>query len=172
MKDLGLLNYFLGIAVTRHFGGLFLSQKKYAEEIIERAGMASCKPCPTSVDTKPKMSAKSRTLFEDPSLYRSLVGALQYLTFTRPDISYAVQQICLFMHNPMDDHMRALRRILRYIQGTCEYGLQLYSSSTSSLIAYTDADWGGFTNTRQTTSGYCDFLVTTYSQGPPNDNLL
>jgi len=109
MKDLGLLNYFLGIVVTRHPGGLFLSQKKYAEEIIERAGMASCKPCPPPVDTKPKMSAKSRTLFEDPSLYRSLVGALQYLTFTRPDISYAVQQICLFMHNPMDDHMHALR---------------------------------------------------------------
>jgi hypothetical protein len=140
-----------------------LSQKKYAEEIIERAGMASCKPCPTPVDTKPKMSAKSSTPFEDPSLYRSLAGALQYLTFTRPDISYAVQQICLFMHNPMDDHMHALRRILRYIQGTREYGLQLYSSSTSSLIAYTDADWGGCPDTRRSTSGYCVFL---------GDNLL
>jgi hypothetical protein len=125
--------------------------------------MASCKPCPTPVDTKPKMSAKSSTPFEDPSLYRSLAGALQYLTFTRPDISYAVQQICLFMHNPMDDHMNALRRILRYIQGTREYGLQLYSSSTSSLIAYTDADWGGCPDTRRSTSGYCVFL---------GDNLL
>jgi len=74
--------------------------------------MASCKPCPTPVDTKPKTSAKSSTPFEDPSLYRSLAGALQYLTFTRPDISYVVQHICLFMHNPMDDHMHALRRIL------------------------------------------------------------
>lgn len=108
MKDLGLLNYFLGIAVTRHPGGLFLSQKKYAEEIIDRAGMASCKPCPTTVDTKPKMRAKTSTPFEDLSLYRSLAGALQYLTFTRPGISYAVQQICLFMHNPMDDHMHTL----------------------------------------------------------------
>ncbi|MCH87604.1 retrovirus-related Pol polyprotein from transposon TNT 1-94, partial [Trifolium medium] len=88
MKDLGSLSYFLGIAVTRHTDGLFLSQKKYAEEIIERTGMSSCKACPTSVDTKLKLSAKNSTPYEDPSLYRSLAGALQYLTFTRPDISY------------------------------------------------------------------------------------
>jgi len=78
--------------------------------------------CPTPVDTKPKLSAKTSTPYEDPSLYRSLAGALQYLTFMRPDITYAVQQICLFMHDPMDDHMHSLRRILRYIQGTSHYG--------------------------------------------------
>jgi len=77
--------------------------------------MSSCKPCLTPVDTKPKLSATHSSPFEDPTLYRSLASALQYLTFTRPDISYAVQQICLFMHNPMETHMHALRRILRYI---------------------------------------------------------
>jgi hypothetical protein len=158
MKDLGPLSYFLGIAVTRHQQGLFLSQKKYAEEILARAGMSSCKPCLTPVDTKPKMSATTSNPCKDPSLYRSLAGALQYLTFTRPDISYAVQQICLFMHNPMEDHMNALRRILRYIQGTSQYGLHLYHSSTASLISYTDADWGGCPDTRRSTSGYCVFL--------------
>jgi len=76
MKDLGLLNNFLGIDETCHPGGLFLSQKKYAEEIIERSGMSSCKSCPTPVDTKPKMSAKSSTPFDDPSLYRNLAGAI------------------------------------------------------------------------------------------------
>jgi hypothetical protein len=163
MKDLGQLSYFLGIAVTRHKHGLLLSQKKYAEAILSRAGMSSCKTCPTPVDTKSKMSATHSVPYEDPSLYRSLAGALQYLTFTRPDISYAVQQICLFMHNPMDTHMHALRRILRYIQGTKHYGLHLYSSSTTSLISYTDADWGGCPDTRRSTSGYCVFL---------GDNLL
>jgi hypothetical protein len=158
MKDLGPLSYFLGIAVTRHQQGLFLSQKKYAEEILARAGMSSCKPCLTPVDTKSKMSATKSDPYADHSLYRSLAGALQYLTFTRPDISYAVQQICLFMHNPMEDHMHALRRILRYIQGTCHYGLHLSSSSTTSLISYTDADWGGCPDTRRSTSGYCVFL--------------
>jgi hypothetical protein len=120
--------------------------------------MSSCKPCLTPVDTKPKMSATTSNPCKDPSLYRSLAGALQYLTFTRPDISYAVQQICLFMHNPMEDHMNALRRILRYIQGTSQYGLYLYHSSTTSLISYTDADWGGCPDTRRSTSGYCVFL--------------
>jgi hypothetical protein len=153
MKDLGPLSYFLGIVVTRHPQDLFLSQKKYVEDILIQAGMSSCKSCPTPVDTKSKMSAAHSVPYEDPSLYRSLAGALQYLTFTRPDISYAVQQICLFMHNPMETHMHALRRILRYIQGTCHYGLHLYPSSTMTLISYTDADWGGCPDTRRSTSG-------------------
>uniref|UniRef100_A0A0V0HRA1 Putative ovule protein n=1 Tax=Solanum chacoense TaxID=4108 RepID=A0A0V0HRA1_SOLCH len=158
MKDLGPLNYFLGITVTRHKGGLFLSQRKYAEEIIDRAGMSSCKPSQTPVDTKPKVGAITSAHFDDPTLYRSLAGALQYLTFTRPDISYAVQQICLHMHDPRVDHMSALKRIIRYVQGTLDFGLHLYPSSISSLVAYTDADWGGCPDTRRSTSGYCVFL--------------
>ncbi|XP_060182043.1 uncharacterized mitochondrial protein AtMg00810-like [Lycium barbarum] len=74
MKDLGPLNYFLGIAVSRHKGGMFLSQRKYAEQIIERAGMSSCKSSPTPVDTKEKVSATSSATYEDPTLYRSLAG--------------------------------------------------------------------------------------------------
>ncbi|GAA0153262.1 transmembrane signal receptor [Lithospermum erythrorhizon] len=76
----------------------------------------------------------------------------------KADIQYAVQQICLFMHNPMTDHMNALKRIIRYIQGTLDYGLHLYHSSSSSLISYTDADWAGCPDTRLSTSGYCMFL--------------
>lgn len=158
MKDLGSLHYFLGIAVTHHTGGLFLSQRKYAADIIERAGMSACKPSPTPVDTKPKLSANSSAPYADPSHYRSLAGALQYLTFTRPDIAYAVQQVCLFMHDPREEHMHALKRIVRYIQGTLDHGLHLYPSATSTLISYTDADWGGCPDTRRSTSGYCVFL--------------
>jgi len=91
MKDLGPLSYFLGIAVIRHTGGLFLSRKKYVAEIIDRADMSLCKPSPTLVDTKSKLGATTSKPIEDPSLYRRLVGALQYLTFTRPDITYVVQ---------------------------------------------------------------------------------
>ncbi|GJR93545.1 ribonuclease H-like domain-containing protein [Tanacetum coccineum] len=94
----------------------------------------------------------------DPTLYRSLAGALQYLTFTRPDISYAVQQVCLFMHDPREPHFAALKRILRYVRGTLTHGLQLYASTTSSLVAYSDADWAGCPTTRRSTSGYCVFL--------------
>jgi len=122
MKDLGSLSYFLGIYVTRHTCGLLLSQKKYAEEIVERDGMSSCKSSPTPVDTKTKLSASSGNLYHDPTEYQSLAGALQYLTFTRPDISYVVQQVCLFMHNPKTQHMSALKRIIRYIHDTLDFG--------------------------------------------------
>ncbi|GKA67513.1 ribonuclease H-like domain-containing protein, partial [Tanacetum coccineum] len=83
-----------------------------------------------------------------------LAEALQYLTFTRPDISYAVQQVCLFMHDPREPHFSALKRILRYVCGTLTSGLQLYSSTTSSLVAYSDADWAGCPTTQRSTYGY------------------
>ncbi|XP_055822143.1 uncharacterized mitochondrial protein AtMg00810-like [Solanum dulcamara] len=83
MKDMSQLSYFLGIAVTRHTDSLFLSQKKYAAEIIDRAGMSSCKPSPTPIAPKSKLRATTSIPFEDPSHYWSLAEALQYLTFTR-----------------------------------------------------------------------------------------
>ena len=120
--------------------------------------MTSCKSTKTPVDTKAKLSPFSGPRYSDPTLYRSLAGALQYLTFTRPEISYAMQKICLFMHDPREEHMHALRRILRYIKGTLSFGLHLSPSDMSSLIAYTNADWGGCPDTRRSTSGYCVFL--------------
>ncbi|KAK4359715.1 hypothetical protein RND71_021944 [Anisodus tanguticus] len=158
MKDLGPLSYFLGIVVKHYSDGLFLSQRKYAAEIIERAGMSSCKSTSISVDAKPKNSVTAGAPYEDPTRYRSLAGALQYLTFTRPDITYVVQQVCLFMHDPRVEHMNAIKRIIRYIQGTLDYGLHLYPSSISTLVSYIDADWGDCPDTRRSTSGYCVFL--------------
>jgi hypothetical protein len=158
MNDLGPLSYFVGIAVSRYPDGIFLSQSTYASEIIECLGMASCKPSATLVDTKQKLSTSSDTPYEDPSLYQNLVGALQYLIFTRPGISYVVQQVYLHMHAPHTKHMLALKRILRYVQGTLHFGLHLSPSPITKLISYTDADWGGCPDTRRSTSGYCVFL--------------
>ncbi|GJR79247.1 ribonuclease H-like domain-containing protein [Tanacetum coccineum] len=135
----------------------FTLLQQYATEVLERANMLACNPCRTPVDTDTKLAADGDPVF-DPTLYRSLAGALQYLTFTRPDISYAVQQVCLFMHDPREPHFSALKRILRYVRGTLDYGLQLYSSSTSSLVAYSDADLAGCHTTRRSTSGYCVFF--------------
>ncbi|GJS96375.1 ribonuclease H-like domain-containing protein [Tanacetum coccineum] len=162
MTDLGALNYFLGISADRTPTGLFLSQKKYALQLLERAHMVTCNPSRTPVDTESKLGPEGAPV-QDPTLYRSLAGGLQYLTFTRPDLSYAVQQICLYMHDPREPHLAALKRILRYVQGTLDLGLHLYASSTTSLVGYTDADWAGCPSTRRSTSGYCVFL---------GDNLL
>ncbi|GKF76969.1 ribonuclease H-like domain-containing protein, partial [Tanacetum coccineum] len=116
-----------------------------------------CNPCKTSVDIESKLGSDGDSV-SDPTLYRSVVGALQYLTFTRPDISYAVQQICLYMHDPRDSHFHALKRILRYVRGTIDHDLQLYVSSTSQLTAFTDVNWVGCPVTRRSTSRYCVFL--------------
>lgn len=158
MTDLGRLHHFLGITVAHQAHGLFLNQSQYTKDIINRASMSSCKPCTTPVDLSSKLSATDGPLFHDPTLYRSLAGALQYLTFTRPDISYAVQQVCLFMQEPRDTHFSFMKRIIRYLQGTIHYGIRITKSSVNSLVAYSDADWGGCPDSRRSTSGYCIFL--------------
>ncbi|GJZ12402.1 ribonuclease H-like domain-containing protein [Tanacetum coccineum] len=97
-------------------------------------------------------------LVSDLTLYRSLAGSFQYITFTRSNFSYAVQQVCLYMHDPREPYFSALKRILWYVRSTLDYRLQLFSSSTTSLVAYSDADWAGCPTTRRSTSGYCVFL--------------
>jgi hypothetical protein len=91
MTDLGELHHFLGVNVHRNKSGLFLSQQQYTLEILDRANMLHCNPLSTPVETRCKPSLHDGAPFHDPSLYRSLAGALQYLTLTRPDISFAVQ---------------------------------------------------------------------------------
>ncbi|XP_021980841.1 uncharacterized mitochondrial protein AtMg00810-like [Helianthus annuus] len=158
MKDLGPFSHFLGVQVTRTTNCMFLSQQQYTNDIIERAGMTSCNPVATPVDCNPKLSATSSPEFDNPTQYRSLAGALQYLTFTRPDISYAVQQVCMYMHSSRVDQWNALKRIIRYLKGTTSFGLTLGSVGDFSLRAYTDADWVGCPDTRRSTSGYCVYL--------------
>jgi len=127
-------------------------------ELLYRAGMSECKPCLMPVDTSPKVAAADGALVTDASDFHSLAGALQWLTFTRPHIIYAVQQVCFHMHDPREPHLTALKRILRYIRGTLDLGLLLRPSIATDLVVYTDADWAGCPDTRKSTSGYAVFL--------------
>ena len=117
--------------------------------------MSQCKSAPTLVTTSGKLCADDSSPYPDSTIYHCLAGALQYLTFTRLDISYVVHQVYMFIHDPRVAHMAALHRILRYLQGTLYYGLQLYKSLISSLLSYMDANWGGYPDTRRSTAGYC-----------------
>ncbi|KAK1628435.1 hypothetical protein QYE76_002750 [Lolium multiflorum] len=154
MTDMGDLHYFLGITIPRTSTGMFLSQQKYAAKILDRAGMRACTPSSTPIDTAPKLATTAGSPVADPTEYRSLVGALQYLTFTRPDIAYAIQQICLRMHDPRDQHLALVKRVIHNVKGTLGHGLQLLPSAADSLITYTEADWAGCPDTRRSTSGY------------------
>jgi hypothetical protein len=158
MKDLGPLHHFLSITVERRSDGLFLHQRTYTLDILKRAVMTECKPCTTPVDLQAKLAGDSRPPIEDVSQFWIIAGALQYLSFTRLDITYAVQQICLHMYDPREPHLTTMKRILRYLQGTPDYGLLLRRSSSSDLVVYTDADWASCPDTRRFASGYAVFL--------------
>jgi hypothetical protein len=138
--------------------GLFLHQRQYAIDILEWTSMSDYKPCSTPVDTQAKLSEDDGYPVIDVTSYRSLTGALQYLTFSHLDIAYAFQQVCLHMHTPREPHLTTLKRILRYLRGSLDYGLLLRPSPTSDLVVYTDADWAGCPDTRRSTSSYVVFL--------------
>ncbi|GKD59409.1 ribonuclease H-like domain-containing protein [Tanacetum coccineum] len=163
MTDLGSLNYFLGISAQRSKSGLFLCQSKFAEEILERAHMQHCNPCKTPVDTESKLGSDGDPV-SDPTLYRSLAGALQYLTFTRPDISYVVQQICITCYDLRDSTFYCLIVILA-ITWTTDHG-----NSASCLVsivkshAYTVLI-GLVALLCRSYLGYCVFLVITCLSG-------
>ncbi|GJY22904.1 ribonuclease H-like domain-containing protein [Tanacetum coccineum] len=141
MTDLGPLNYFLGISATRTTTSIFLSQMKYATEILERAQMLNYNPCRTPVDTKKKLGPE-RSPVTDPTLYRSLAGALQYLTFTRPDLSYAVHQLCLYMHAPREPHLNAMKRLIAYSEYCVFLGdnLLTWSSKRQDTLSRSSAE--------------------------------
>ncbi|OMO89257.1 hypothetical protein CCACVL1_07965 [Corchorus capsularis] len=158
MKDLGPLHYFLGVSVTPFDGGILLHQAQYARELLDRALMHNCKPISTPMATKSGSSPNDDALYSDAPFYRSIVGGLQYLTFTRPDICYSVNYLCQFMHQPTNLHFRLVKRLLRYVQGTIDYGIRLLRHQPLELCGFSDADWAGCSLTRRSTTGYCTYL--------------
>lgn len=94
----------------------------------------------------------------DATSYHSLVGALQYLTLTRPDLTYAVNQVCQFMHQPHESHLVAVKRILRYIKQTPHFGMHIVKSRDELLIGFSDADWAGSPDDRRSTTGMCVYF--------------
>ncbi|CAL9026864.1 unnamed protein product [Prunus brigantina] len=142
MKDLGQLTYFLGLQVQYTSMGIHVNQSKYATDLLLKACMTQCKPCSTPCLPTAKLLKFDGTPLSDPTLYRSLVGGLQYLTFSRPDIAFAVNTLCQFMHTPTDTHFAAVKRVLRYLAGTLTHGIH-FTSSDVHLQAYSDADWAG-----------------------------
>jgi Reverse transcriptase (RNA-dependent DNA polymerase) len=143
IKNLGSLNYFLGIEVFTDSSGLHLSQSRYLLSILERASLATVKPCTTPMQSGVSVSKFSGSPLDNPQLYRSIIGALQYATITRPDLTFAVNKASQFMANPTDTHWQLVKRILRYVKGTLSHGLHFTSATNLALHAYCDVDWAG-----------------------------
>lgn len=120
--------------------------------------METSKPQPTPMVASTKLTLSGIDLFEEPSLYRSTVGGLQYVYITRPELAYSVNKVSPFMHNPLIENWNAVKRILRYLQGTKEMGLQLQKCSFPRLTALSDADWALSPIDRCSTSAFCIYF--------------
>ena len=158
MSDLGEMNYFLGMEIHQSNDGIFICQKKYAEDILKKFKMEKCKPIATPLEANLKLSKEDGYASTDEKQFRSLVGSLLYLTATRPDLMYAASLLSRFMQSPSEAHFAAGKRILRYLRGTTDYGIFYKSNSTEDLKGYTDSDWAGSVDDMKSTSGYTFFI--------------
>ena len=140
IKDLGSLNFFLGIEVLPHENGVLLSQRRYILDLLKKTNMLEAKPVNTPMAASTSLSAFDGTSYEDPTLFRSTVGGLQYLAITRPNIAFVVNKLSQFMHRPTVTHWQATKRLLRYLKHTLNFGLHFQRSNVSFLQAYYDAD--------------------------------
>ena len=154
VKDLGILNSFLGVQVKMTSEGIWIGQSGYTKRVLDKFEMAETKPVFTPVDVSQNLNSES-TDSVDKSFYQSAVGSLLYLlNWTRPDITFAVNNVARFTCNPTKEHWTAVKRVLRYLKGTIDYGITYTRDSKDNLVGYCDADWAGDVNDRKSTSGY------------------
>lgn len=159
MSDLGMLSYYLGIEVNQHKDGLTLKQTNYAISILKKAGMFDCNPCKYPMEPKLQLTKDEEGEPVDPTLYRSIIGGLRYLTHTRPDIAHSVGIVSRFMERPTKQHQQAVKHILRYIKGTTEYGLSYTKGGKKNVVTgYTDSDLASDVNDRRSTTGMAFYL--------------
>jgi hypothetical protein len=136
-----------------------LWQAHYAKKILEIVGMVDCKTAATPMEERRKLSRDSTAKEVDATLYRCIVGSLRYLIHTWPDLTYAVGYMSRFLERPTEEHLQAVKKILRYITGTLQYGLRYgRRMRTTRLVGYCDSDLTGDIDTRKSTTCALFFL--------------
>eukprot|EP00253_Pinus_taeda_P018080 PITA_18080 len=142
-----------GVEVDQNENGIFISQARYVNEVFGRFNMQECKATITPTVMGLKLSKEDSSKDFDPTLYKSIVGSLMYLTTTRPDIMFVVSLISRFMERPKEAYWQAAKRSLRYVKGTKRFGILYNVSEHSDLVGYTDSVWDGSVDDRKSTSG-------------------
>ena len=155
MTDLGKMKFFLGVEVVQNSKGIYMSQRKYALEILQRFGMEHSNPTKSPIVPGCKLTKDEGGAKVDPTKYKQMIGCLMYLTVSRPDLMYVMGLVSRYMEKPTELHMMAVKRVLRYLRGTTELGICYQKKGRSDgLIAYSDSDYAGDLDDRRSTSGY------------------
>ncbi|GAU49301.1 hypothetical protein TSUD_367130 [Trifolium subterraneum] len=157
MTDLGHMTYFLGIEFLRTGQGILMHQTKYAKEILKKFEMDKCNSALSPTEPRLQLSKSTEEEDVDPTSYKQLIGSLRYLCNTRPDLAYSVGIVSRFMDRPKSSHLIAVKRILRYVKGTIDYGVLFHASDKKNeckLMGYTNSNWCGDVEDRKSTAGY------------------
>ena len=158
MSLLGELTYFLGLQISQQEKGIFICQAKYIKEMLKKFKMEDCKPILTPMVTCCKLSIDNSSKDVDQKLYRSMIGSLLYVIASKPDVMQAVGQVARFQAAPKESHIIAIKRILRYLKGTEEYGLWYPKGNNLIIQAFTDADWAGSVDDHESTCEALEYL--------------
>nr|GEY90361.1 ribonuclease H-like domain, reverse transcriptase, RNA-dependent DNA polymerase [Tanacetum cinerariifolium] len=162
MSDLGLLAYYLGIEVTQINGDILIKQSAYASKILKEAGMLDCNETLIPMDPGIRLTKITERTMVNSTEYRSIIGCLRYLIHTRPDLSYSVGLLSRFMQEPREQHMKAIRQVLRYVKGTKDYGITYKHNGGNKIHGFSDSSYGVNTQEGKGTTG----IIFYYGESP------
>ena len=156
MSMVGELTYFLGLQVKQMNSGIYINQAKYARNLVKRFGLDNVAHAKTPMAANAKLTNDPSGESVDVTLYRSMIGCLLYLIASRPNITFSVG--VGFQSNPKVSHLNAVKRIIKYVGGTCDYGLFYSKEFNLSLVGFSDSDWAGNVDDRKSTTGGCFYV--------------
>ncbi|CAM8975463.1 unnamed protein product [Rhodiola kirilowii] len=158
MSMVGEIYYFLGLQVTQKDDGIFISQSKYAKNLIKKFKLEKASHKRTPAATHLKITKDDAGTKVDQTLYRSMIGSLLYLTASRPDIVYAERVCARYQADPKESHLLQVKRIMKYVCGTVDFGIWYTKDTNPHLVGFYDAHWTRNAKDRKSTSGGCFFL--------------
>jgi len=161
IKDLGIAHFFFGIEILHSDHWLLLTQRKFTLDLLKEYDCSNSNTVICPLDYSVKLKADKGSLLPDPTIYRRLIGKLNFLTNTRPDIAFSIQHLSQFMQQPREPHIATARHVLKYLKGEPTLGILLNKNPSFDLLAYCDVDWASYPHSRKSVSGFVVFLGNT-----------
>ena len=158
MSMIGELNNFLGLQIRQQESSIFISQSKYAKNLVKKFGLKSASPVRTPMSPNVKLTIDLLSKSVDSSLYKSMIGSLLYLIGSKPNLSYNVGVCARYQTNPKESHMIALKRIIKYVKATTNFGVRYSKDTNDVLTRYSETDWARNADDRKSTSGGCIYV--------------